>query len=432
MILYEMEDKLVEKKNGVERVYPQYEGYSLPNVPHTVASAFGINSNRKGVEPSVYNKSVSFDGIENVVTLLLDGLGYEMLKSSFGKQGLFDRLSKNGVVAPITSTFPSTTAAAITTMSTGLTPQEHSLPEWKIYFKGIDMIINTLPFTSLEDKSIKHVLGEKADPKMLYDGETFYQQLGQNGVESFNFVNRHISKSVYNNLIKYGSKGVRYDSTSSAVITLRKKLEEKSQSKRYFEFYSDTIDSTTHVYGPGTEESIAEIETVSYLLERELLSKVDKKVAEETIVVLTADHGHTRINPADTVYLNKYEEVVDSFDISEAGKPIEPSGGCRDVFMHIKDAKVDFVVEYLSDKLKDVAKIMKMEDAINAGWFGSGKPSERFRERVGNVLILPYDNKSVWYEHNPGSKVEYIGMHGGLTREEMLIPFGIARLSDLM
>jgi hypothetical protein len=66
------------------------------------------------------------------------------------------------------------------------------------------------------------------------------------------------------------------------------------------------------------------------------------------------------------------------------------------------------------------------------GLFGKGKPKKEFYERVGNLLILPYKNHTIWYEHIKGKKFDLLGHHGGLSEDEMLVPFAIAKLSNLL
>jgi hypothetical protein len=51
-------------------------------------------------------------------------------------------------------------------------------------------------------------------------------------------------------------------------------------------------------------------------------------------------------------------------------------------------------------------------------------------ERTGNLMILPYGNETVWFENSKGVKITYLGQHGGLHEEEMLVPFRY-KLSNL-
>jgi hypothetical protein len=69
---------------------------------------------------------------------------------------------------------------------------------------------------------------------------------------------------------------------------------------------------------------------------------------------------------------------------------------------------------------------------IKKGLFGIGEPSDKFLQRAGNLLLLPHKNQSLWYEYIKGEKLEYKGNHGGLSEDEMLIPFAISRFSELI
>ncbi|RKY21982.1 MAG: hypothetical protein DRP62_07660 [Planctomycetota bacterium] len=122
---------------------------------------------------------------------------------------------------------------------------------------------------------------------------------------------------------------------------------------------------------------------------------------------------------------------MNSFQKSKKGRTILPTGSPRDVFLYIKPEKLEEIQHYLSNMLKREAEVMKSKDALKMGLFGIGKVHKDFLDRIGNLLILPYKESIIWYEHIKGKKVKSIGHHGGLTKEEMLIPFSIAKLSDL-
>jgi hypothetical protein len=68
-----------------------------------------------------------------------------------------------------------------------------------------------------------------------------------------------------------------------------------------------------------------------------------------------------------------------------------------------------------------------MEDEL----FGLGDVENLFLENVGNLLILPYQNNTVWFEHFENRKVTLHGHHGGLNEEEMIVPFAISKIIDL-
>ncbi|HUC04509.1 MAG TPA: alkaline phosphatase family protein, partial [Acidimicrobiales bacterium] len=78
---------------------------------------------------------------ERVVLFVLDGLGWEQLiaRRSVGP------VLASGVGGPITSVAPSTTACALTSLSTGRAPAEHGVVGYRMAYEG--QIMNVLQWT---------------------------------------------------------------------------------------------------------------------------------------------------------------------------------------------------------------------------------------------------------------------------------------------
>ena len=70
--------------------------------------------------------------IKNIVLLVLDGMGLDVLKTH-APDGF---LMKN-CEARLSSVYPCTTTSVLTTFETGLTPIEHGWLDWSHYFKEI-------------------------------------------------------------------------------------------------------------------------------------------------------------------------------------------------------------------------------------------------------------------------------------------------------
>ena len=122
----EYQDKVwneINKSNFKSYHKPHYKKYSLANLAPTILSHFGKKSK------NILNDNLiqtSLDGCQSVVLILIDGLGFNLIKNSLHNQ-LLDKLYYNNVVIPITSTFPSTTSTALSTVNTGMTPQHHGI-----------------------------------------------------------------------------------------------------------------------------------------------------------------------------------------------------------------------------------------------------------------------------------------------------------------
>ncbi len=151
-------------------------------------------------------------------------------------------------------------------------------------------------------------------------------------------------------------------------------------------------------------------------------------ISRKTTVMMSSDHGQIDVNPQKVFFLNKLKWLNSCLKRSPEGRIIEPYGLYRDVFLQIKEDKVDFAIKKLQ---KLDADIWLTKDSIKNGLFGINKPSKNFLERVGDVLILPRKNKMIWYKHTKDESVDLEGMHGGLTQEEMIIPLAVSNMHDL-
>jgi len=113
------------------------------------------------------------------------------------------------------------------------------------------------------------------------------------------------------------------------------------------------------------------------------------------------------------------------------GEKILATGGPRDLFLHLEKEKIPATLFYLQKKLGSAAFVYSLKTAEKMGFFGPGKTSKRFRQRAGDILILPRGKTIFWLEKEKRKKPPKLGHHGGLSIEEMLIPLIAANLSHL-
>jgi predicted AlkP superfamily pyrophosphatase or phosphodiesterase len=429
MLSKDLEKKLKENsKDGF--IYPRYDGYSLYNIIPTIFKLFGLNSGKKTLPDEIYKKYI--DKNQKIVLFLTDGFGYKQCEEVSQDIPFLKKLLGDNRIYPITSVFPSTTAASLTTLATGLTPQEHGLFEWNLYMEEIDQIIQTLPFSHLGKKAkTGELLNEGVSPEILLDRQTTYQQLLDEGIKSYVFTSEFIGNSAYSTVSAKGSNIRTYKYLSDLIVSLRDFLA-NNNGPLFCYVYWPNIDTESHIYGPGSNQHSLEAKIFFDTLQNALINKLSSDVLNNTLFLLTADHGQISINPEETIYLNDDEKLHSFLAISKNGKQILPYGNVRDVFLKVKNEKLDEAIEYLKEKYGKFALVLKTEELIKTGLFGTGEPSERFLRRAGNVVILPYENNTIWYEHIKGERSMYRGNHGGLSEEEMLIPFGIAKFSELL
>ena len=146
----------------------------------------------------------------------------------------------------------------------------------------------------------------------------------------------------------------------------------------------------------------------------------------KTCVVLTADHGMMAHDPARAVYLNRVlPEVEGWIERGPSGRRKVPAGSPRDFFLHLREECFDEAVGAIREALAGVAEVRAVRGLLAAGYFGDAPPSRRFLDRVGNAVILPRPGRAVWWYEEGRFESRHPGDHGGLSPEEMEIPFGV-------
>lgn len=354
-----------------------------------------------------------------VILFLVDGLGWRFIER-FQDAPFVKRLARDGALEKLTSQFPSTTAAHVTAIHTGLPVGESGVHEWFYYEPTLDRIIAPLLFSYAGDRE-RDTLKGAVDAKRLYPSQTFYNQLRGAGIKSHVFAIRDYTPSTYSNVVMRGAKLHAYKTLSEALVNLGFLLEKRTKPV-YVHLYFDKIDGLCHEYGPSAPQTEAEIETFLLIMEH-YFTRIFPR-GKRALFLMTADHGASEVDPKTTTFLNtdaRFAGVERFFKTDRGGGLLVPAGSARDMFLYVQDDRLDEAQEFLSSRLEDKADVVKTSELIRDGFFGP-VISPEFRARVGNLVILPPRYESVWWYVKDKFEQKYYGHHGGLTPQEMEIP----------
>ena len=416
------------KKEEQHFIYPKYQDNCISNIPDLLKESFEIYNKSTN---KLYNHETEKTCIEQnkkIILIIIDGLGYSQFLNQQKNDPFLTKLTNKGIVRPLTSVFPSQTTNALTTLNTGLTPQEHGLFEYFIYLKNIG-IINALKCERINSKK-KSLIDEDFKPNnlLLSKEKTLHETLNEKGIKTYTHAHITNAFSTCSNIIFRGSTIKPALNTSDSIAGLRKNIEENKDKTAYFFIHLPTTDTIAHEYGPNSPQYYTELSNITYQLHRELIQKLDPKIAKDTLLLLTADHGGVDVDIEKTVYIPKTALPLQT---GKNHEPIAPTGSYREIFLHIKESKLVETKLWLLKKIGDKAQIIETKEAAEKGLFGIGKVSKSFFERAGNLLILPYGNETIWFEGPNERRINYLGQHGGLNRQEMIVPFAVANLKNL-
>jgi len=380
-------------------IKPKYDEGGFAGIPNRITDAFA---------------SGKYDA---VVLFLVDGFGWRFYER-FQDAAFIKRIARLGSIEKLTSQFPSTTAAHLTTIHTGLPVGQSGVHEWYYYEPQLDRVIAPLLFSHAGTKVRDTLKRTKIEPSLLYPKGIFYPQLRRMGVTPYVFGSREYTPSTYSNAVMEGAELRGFKTLSESLVNLGE-LIEKQANPIFVHLYFDKIDALCHEYGPVSPQVDAEIETFLLMMEHyfERIFKGNKRI----LFLMTADHGMSEVDPKTTIYLNTHADFkgFEKFiKTNRKGKLIVPAGSARDMFLYIRDEVLDEAQSFLAKRLEGRADVEKTEALIEDGYFGA-EVSSRFRERVGNLVVLSHWNESVWWYEKDRFEMRFLGHHGGLTPQEM-------------
>jgi predicted AlkP superfamily pyrophosphatase or phosphodiesterase len=356
-----------------------------------------------------------------VVLLLIDGFGWRFFEK-FQQEPFLKNILRQGRVEKLTAQFPSTTAAEITTLHTGLPVGEHGVYEWYYYEPTLDALIAPLLFSFAGTSQRDTLKPSGARPRRLFPFPSLYQGLKKQGIASTVFQHREYTPSSIGDVLFAGAKALGYKTLPEALVNLAEALS-RAASPSYFVLYHDRVDGLCHEYGPDSPQVTAEIRLLLMTLEAILLKAVMGS-RKKVLFLLTADHGESETDPQTTIFLNReprFAGVERFLRTDRQGGLIVPAGSPRDFFLYIRPGLLDDAQAFLAARLEGAARVLSTAGLAAEGCFGP-LLSPRFQARLGDLVILPYRYGSVWWYEKNRFEQRYYGHHGGLTPEEMEIP----------
>jgi hypothetical protein len=382
------------------RVDPDYAGGNIVNLVAAIGRHFGLGS-----EHPPLSNPLPLAGIDTVVLLIVDALGYWQLQNHLAAgdlltlERLFDRHEAS--LAPLTSTFPSTTPAALTTLHTGVTPAEHGLVGFTIWWPDRATVAQTVLFRDLLRGT------PLADAHRLVTVPTVYQQLAAIGVASHAVIPAGITGSMLSAWHFAGARVNPYATIGALPDAIADALADGGA--QYVVAYWPEYDGACHEYGLASPEARDAARRFDAALAR-LLAALGR--AENVLVLLTADHGQRPLDPDETIRLND-DPVLARWLASP------PLGERCARYFRIRPGGESIVARHLSS----VAEVVPMADVWAAGLFGGPPAVASFPLRTGDLLAIPRGRRQLHWAFAPTERAEvYRGGHGGWTAWEMTVP----------
>ena len=325
-----------------------------------------------------------------ILLLVLDGLGWLQLRDRTEVAPTLTDMAGG----PITTVAPSTTAAALTSISTGLPPGEHGMVGYRIAVGGSSgpphgEILNALRWsTGNGDARRRH------DPRLFQPCEMFGSQrppvVTRAQFADSGFTAAHLSDT---RLFGYADRVGLVDQVLGAF----------AREEPFVYAYWDDIDRTAHEFGLAeryNDELAACDAMVAELLHR---------LPAGTAVVVTADHGQVHVGER---LIHLPAEVTGLVD--------GQSGEARFRWLHSRPGAASDLLAAAHQAFDHVGWVRSVDEVVSAGWLGD-RVTSTARGRLGDVAVVARDPVA-FVDPAEASSIELIGRHGSLTADEMLVP----------
>ena len=404
---------------------PAYGGHSLVNIPATVLAHFNV----PGLPTPPLPPEVTGDhlkGSRKLVVLLIDALGYLPLAAQMASDRALslNDLARRGRFTPLTSVFPSTTSATLSTLHTGLPPSGHGITGYRMYLPERGTVANMIRLSPDADERPNRLLREPGDGRALLGAPTVHRRLTRAGVLSICLIEKTIFRSGLSQMLYAdASATLPYVSSSDLFVQIRKLLTTDPDLPACIWAYWGALDIIQHDYGTWGEAPAAEVRSLAYSLQTELVAPLRRSGGCEATLMLTADHGHIHVAGEDILSLTKLRRLRDAL-------VAPPTGTARAPYLHLRDGTAGPLKAHLNRTLGDRLLALRSGEALAGGLWGPGKARAELPGRVGDLILLMRDARMLFYPYRKGVRPSSLagGSHGGLSEEEMLIPFLCVRL----
>ncbi|WP_033288696.1 alkaline phosphatase family protein [Amycolatopsis jejuensis] len=331
--------------------------------------------------------------------LLIDGLGWQLLAEHAADAPVLTELARR----PLRVGFPSTTAAGLAAIGTGLASGEHGMVGYTFEVPGAG-VLNALRWRSHEDGSD---LRGALPPREVQPLPTTFERAAAAGLDTAVVSSAHFANTA---MTQATQGGARYAGVHALGDLAARTLEVLS-SRAFCYAYHSELDLLGHLYGPGSLAWRIQLQHVDRLVE----SIVDGLPAGALLAVV-ADHG--------MVAVSEKLNLEDTPDLLEGVRAFGGEVRARHVYTE-PGATPDVLAAWRS-VLGPRAWVLPRDEAIAAGWFGTSV-SDRVRPRIGDVVAAATGTFGMVRELAEAMESSLIGQHGSLTEGEQLVPLALAQ-----
>lgn len=359
---------------------PRYGASALSDLVPSIGAHLGLDG---------LSDVVGLPAADRYVLLLVDGLGEGLLADAAAHAPHLSAAR----AGTLTSVTPSTTATALSSLGTGLTPGEHGMAGFSFRHPFANRVLNALAWE-------RGLSGLDVQPRY-----TALERIARDGVVVTTALPARFADTGLTQAALRGGRFAGVTDESDTHGRIEQIVEAASAGPRTLVYaYERALDHTAHREGWGSLETRAVLEEVDAFAAR-----LRADLPDDVRLVVTGDHGGIDVDPSDRLV------IEDEPDLHADLTLVGGEGRFRQLYTPDPAA----VASRWRDRLGERAWVRTRDEATDEGWFGP--LAAGLAPRFGDVVVAMRGTGAVLTRTFPG-EFRLVGMHGSLTPDEMLVP----------
>jgi predicted AlkP superfamily pyrophosphatase or phosphodiesterase len=187
--------------------------------------------------------------------------------------------------------------------------------------------------------------------------------------------------------------------------------------ERYIYAYWSELDNIGHqtgIWGDDAKRHLLEIDRAFEYL-------IAQCRGTDSLIIVCADHGQIDTTTADRISLDDHQELRDMLSLPLCGEP-------RAAYCYLRPGCEHAFDDYVKSELAGKAVGYPSSELLENNWFGLGTPNPQLPWRIGDRLLLMQENYVIkdWLAQE--RRFDLVGVHGGLSADELKVPIMVAEL----
>ena len=347
----------------------------LSQVTPSIFSSLGLDS-----AVDHLNVGISPNGRE--LLFLIDGFGFDTLSKYADVMPTMSRMFNHGLVQ---TSFPSTTATSLATLTTGELPGVHGMLGYTVQVpRSGGRLLNALKWD------------ERVDPENWQPVETLFQRAAKVGISVTHVAAKRYENSGFTRAV---FRGAEYKGANIVADLVSETKQALQKTPSFVYLYVNDLDNAGHSDGVGSDKWIAALSAID-----QMVSQLMKEVPKGTRIWVTSDHG--MINVEEKIIIGQDNPLLTGVSVI-AGEP-----RARHLYLESDSvqARVD-VASLWQQYLQEKALVLTREQAISSDLFGAQLSADAV-DRMGEVIAIARGGLVLLDPERADKEGAMVGHHG--------------------